>query len=129
MVENKIELLDVALLFDEEETAEKLLGDGERSLPNLRFADLRENPLQNVRHLKGVREIRLVGTVGERLQDGGDVEIALHLFFLFFLGVGGVVGGVGVVGVVEPFLGEMGVMGELDDVGELRELTCSVLSD
>lgn len=67
MVENKIELLDVAGLLDEEETAEKLLGDGERSLPNLRFADLRENPLQNVRHLKSVREIRLVGTVRKRL--------------------------------------------------------------
>ena len=40
MVEDKIELLDVTLLFDEEETAEEFLGNGERRLPNLRFADL-----------------------------------------------------------------------------------------
>ena len=40
MVENKIKGRYVAGLLDEEESAQELLGDGERSLPYLRFADL-----------------------------------------------------------------------------------------
>ena len=45
MVENKIKGRYVAGLLDEEEPTQELLGDGERSLPNLRFADLSQNPL------------------------------------------------------------------------------------
>ena len=45
MVENKIKGRYVARFLDEEETAQELLGDGERSLPNLRLADLSQNPL------------------------------------------------------------------------------------
>lgn len=45
MVENKIKGRYVAGLLDEEESAQELLRDGERSLPNLRFADLSQNPL------------------------------------------------------------------------------------
>ena len=67
MVENKIKGRNVAGLLDEEEPTQELLGDGERSLPNLRFADLSQNPLQNVRHLKSIGEIRLVWTFREWL--------------------------------------------------------------
>ena len=45
MVENKIKGRYVAGLLDEEEPTQELLGDGERSLPNLRFTDLSQNPL------------------------------------------------------------------------------------
>ena len=45
MVEHKIKGRNVAGLLDEEESAQEFLGDGERSLPNLRFADLSQNPL------------------------------------------------------------------------------------
>ena len=67
VVEDKIEGGDVAGLFDEEKAAKELLRDTEGGLPNLGFADLTQYPLQNVRHLKGVREVRLVGTFGEGL--------------------------------------------------------------
>ncbi|WP_308269124.1 hypothetical protein [Prevotella sp.] len=45
MVENKIKGRNVAGLLDEEEPTQELLGDGERSLPYFRFADLSQNPL------------------------------------------------------------------------------------
>ena len=67
VVENEVEGGDVARFLNEEESAQELLGDGERCLPHLGLADLGENPLQNVRHLKSVGEVGLVGTVGERL--------------------------------------------------------------
>ena len=67
MVENKIKGRYITGLLYKEESAQKLLGDGERSLPNLRFADLSQNPLQNVRHLKSIGEIRLVWTFREWL--------------------------------------------------------------
>ena len=67
MVENKIKGRNVARFLDEEEPTQELLRDGERSLPNLRFADLFQNPLQNVRHLKSIGEIRLVWTFREWL--------------------------------------------------------------
>ena len=62
VVEDEVEGGDVARFLNEEESAQELLGDGERSLPNLSFADLSQNPLQNVRHLKSVGEVGLVGT-------------------------------------------------------------------
>ena len=65
MVENKIKGRYISGLLDEEEPTQELLRDGERSLPNLRFADLFQNPLQNVRHLKSIGEIRLVRTFSE----------------------------------------------------------------
>ena len=67
MVEHKIKGRNVAGLLDKEESAQELLRDGERCLPNLRFADLSQNPLQNVRHLKSIGEIRLVWTFREWL--------------------------------------------------------------
>lgn len=67
MVENKIKGRYVAGLLDKEESAQELLGNRERSLPNLRFANLSQNPLQNVRHLKSIGEIRLVWTFREWL--------------------------------------------------------------
>lgn len=45
MVEHKIKGRNVAGLLDEEEPTQELLGDGERRLPNLRFAYLSQNPL------------------------------------------------------------------------------------
>lgn len=67
MVEHKIKGRNVAGLLDEEEPTQELLGDGERSLPYFRFADLSQNPLQNVRHLKSIGEICLVWTFREWL--------------------------------------------------------------
>ena len=67
MVENKIKGRNVARFLDEEESAQELLREGELWLPNLRFADLFQNPLQNVRHLKSIGEIRLVWTFREWL--------------------------------------------------------------
>lgn len=67
MVENKIKGRNVSGLLDKEESAQEFLGDGERSLPNLRFAYLPQNPLQNVRHLKSIGEIGLVRTFREWL--------------------------------------------------------------
>ena len=78
MVENEIELSNPPTLFDEEQAAEELFGDRERRLPDNGFAHLGQNPLQHVRHLKGIGEICLVGSVGERTEDVGDLGSALH---------------------------------------------------
>ena len=59
MVENKVYTRNFLILADKEQTAEKFFGNGKRSLPDFRHADLRENPVENVGNLNSVRKIRL----------------------------------------------------------------------
>ena len=59
VVENKIYAADLFILSDKVKAPQKFLGYGERRLPYFRCSDLRQNPIENVGHLHGIREIRL----------------------------------------------------------------------
>ena len=54
MVEHKIYAADLVCLANETESAQKLLGNGERSLPYLGVADLSQNPFENVGNRHGI---------------------------------------------------------------------------
>lgn len=67
-IENKVDFVNHSRLFNEEEASQELLRNRERRLPDGGLADLFEHPLDDIRDLQRVREIRLQGSVGERAQ-------------------------------------------------------------
>ena len=54
VVENKIDATDLFILGDKIESSQKLLGDRERSLPNLGHTDLCQYPFEDVGNLYGI---------------------------------------------------------------------------
>ena len=69
MVENKVDTRNFLILADKEQAAEKFFGNRERSLPYFRYADLRENPIENVGNLNSVRKIRLIRSIFQRFKN------------------------------------------------------------
>ena len=68
VVENKVILEHILLLLYEVQAADKLLRDRERCLPDAGWAELLEDPFQDVRDLQLIREICLCLLAGERKQ-------------------------------------------------------------
>ena len=91
MVENKVYAADLFILCDEVKAPQKFLGNGERRLPYFRCSDLRQNPIENVGHLHGIREIRLERSSFKRTEDfvyrGRPFHFFLAVFFFAALGV------------------------------------------
>ena len=82
MVENKVDTRNFLILADKEQAAEKFFGNGKRSLPYFRYADLRENPIENVGNLNSVRKIRLKRSIFQRLENFVYVGSSFHFFAL-----------------------------------------------
>lgn len=80
VVENKVDAAHTFIFADKVEPPQKLLRNGERSLPNLRHAHLRQNPFQYVRHLHGIGKVSLKRRLFQRSKDLVDVGGALHFF-------------------------------------------------
>ena len=88
VVENKVDTRNFLILADKEQTAEKFFGNGKRSLPYFRDADLRENPLENVGNPNSVRKIRLIRSIFQRLKNFVYVGCSFHFFLVLRLGAG-----------------------------------------
>lgn len=86
VVENKVDAAHTFIFADKVEPPQKLLRNGERSLPNLRHAHLRQNPFQYVRHLHGIGKIRLAGRIFQRTENFIYVCGTFH-FFAMALGL------------------------------------------
>ena len=93
VVENKIYAADLFILCDEVKAPQKFLGNGERRLPYFRCSDLRQNPIENVGHLHGIREIRLERSRFKRFKDFVYRDSAFHFFLaVFFFAAWGLAG-------------------------------------
>lgn len=68
MVKNEIEAADEPGFLNEEKSAQKLLGYGERCLPYLRNSNLVQYPLNNVSDLYGIAQISLKRRICQQLQ-------------------------------------------------------------
>ena len=80
MVENKVDARNFLILADKEQAAEKFFGNGKRRLPNFRYADLRENPIENIGNLNSVRKIRLKWSIFQRFKNFVYVGGSFHFF-------------------------------------------------
>ena len=78
VVENKVILEHILLLLYEVQAANKLLRDRERCLPDAGWAELLEDPFQDVCDLQLVRKIRLRLFAGERQQVVLYVDSSFH---------------------------------------------------
>nr|DAZ64958.1 MAG TPA: hypothetical protein [Caudoviricetes sp.] len=88
MVENKVDTRNFLILADKEQAAEKFFGNRKRSLPYFRYADLRENPIENVGNLNSVRKIRLIRSIFQRFKNFVYVGGSFHFFLVLRLGTG-----------------------------------------
>ena len=80
VVENEVDARHALVFGNKEQAAQKLLGNGERSLPDFCDANLSKNPFENVGHLDGITQIRLIRGCSKRTQDFVNVGGAFHYF-------------------------------------------------